>query len=215
MNVAGRQTMMGGPPFPYDAEVEYLETTGTQYVDTGVPNGEPFTVFLDFSIVASAQTNDSPFGSFASSSRRMIYVIALANGKKRIQLSHGPSGNNFSAGDLVAGTRHTIRVRQSGSFEYQVDGGNVGTKDFGDDLAVQSGVTLWLFNRSGTPNPCPMRLYSAQIRDANDALIRNYQPVRKNAVGYLYDRVSGTLFGNAGTGAFVLGPDKSYQQGGG
>jgi hypothetical protein len=31
--------------------------------------------------------------------------------------------------------------------------------------------------------------------------------VRKGTVGYLYDRVSGKLFGNAGTGDFVLGPD--------
>lgn len=30
-----------------------------------------------------------------------------------------------------------------------------------------------------------------------------------NAVGYMYDRVSGELFGNAGTGAFVIGPDKT------
>jgi len=196
------------PPLPYDAEAEYLESTGTQYVDTGVPNGEPFTVFLDFSIDASAATNDSLFGSFASSSRRMIYVTALSNGKKRLQLTHGASGNSFQCGDLVAGTRHTIKVHQAGAFTFQVDGGAIGTKDFGSDLAAQSGVTLWLFNRNGNPNPCPMRLYAATIRDANDVLIRDYQPVRKNAVGYLYDRASGQLFGNAGPGSFTLGPDK-------
>ena len=33
--------------------------------------------------------------------------------------------------------------------------------------------------------------------------------VRKDGVGYMYDRVSGQLFGNAGTGAFVIGPDKT------
>ena len=32
-------------------------------------------------------------------------------------------------------------------------------------------------------------------------------PVRIGNVGYMYDRVSGQLFGNAGTGSFVLGPD--------
>ena len=44
------------------------------------------------------------------------------------------------------------------------------------------------------------------------ALERDFIPVRvgsgANAVGYMYDRVSGQLFGNAGTGAFVIGPDK-------
>ena len=32
-------------------------------------------------------------------------------------------------------------------------------------------------------------------------------PVRVGQVGYMYDRVSKTLFGNAGTDSFVLGPD--------
>jgi hypothetical protein len=39
-------------------------------------------------------------------------------------------------------------------------------------------------------------------------LVRSYIPVRKNGVGYLYDRVSGELFGNANsTGAFTYGND--------
>ena len=33
-------------------------------------------------------------------------------------------------------------------------------------------------------------------------------PVRVGQVGYLYDKISGQLFGNQGTGDFVLGPDK-------
>lgn len=34
-------------------------------------------------------------------------------------------------------------------------------------------------------------------------------PVRVGRVGYLYDKVSGKLFGNSGTGSLILGPDKS------
>ena len=44
-------------------------------------------------------------------------------------------------------------------------------------------------------------------------LVRDFIPVRvgsgSSAVGYLYDRVSGELFGNAGTGEFLIGPDKT------
>ena len=40
------------------------------------------------------------------------------------------------------------------------------------------------------------------------ATIRDFIPVRVGSTGYLYDKVSGQLFGNAGTGDFVLGPDK-------
>ena len=46
------------------------------------------------------------------------------------------------------------------------------------------------------------------IRSAQNGIIEHdYIPVRVGQVGYMYDRVSRRLFGNAGTGAFVLGPD--------
>lgn len=38
-------------------------------------------------------------------------------------------------------------------------------------------------------------------------LVRDFIPVRVGNVGYMYDEVSGQLFGNAGTGEFILGPD--------
>jgi hypothetical protein len=41
----------------------------------------------------------------------------------------------------------------------------------------------------------------------NDVLVFDGIPVRIGATGYMYDRVSGQLFGNSGTGNFVLGPD--------
>lgn len=41
-----------------------------------------------------------------------------------------------------------------------------------------------------------------------EKLVRECIPVRKDDIGYMYDRVSKQLFGNAGTGAFILGSDK-------
>jgi hypothetical protein len=32
-------------------------------------------------------------------------------------------------------------------------------------------------------------------------------PVRKDGVGYMYDRITKKLYGNAGTGSFILGAD--------
>jgi hypothetical protein len=43
----------------------------------------------------------------------------------------------------------------------------------------------------------------------NDILVRDFIPVRVGNVGYMYDKVSGQLFGNSGTGNFILGPDKT------
>lgn len=38
-------------------------------------------------------------------------------------------------------------------------------------------------------------------------LIMDLIPVRIGDIGYMYDKVSGKLFGNEGTGEFILGPD--------
>lgn len=50
------------------------------------------------------------------------------------------------------------------------------------------------------------KIYDAKIYQ-NDVLVRDFIPVRIDTVGYLYDTVSGELFGNLGTGSFTLGPD--------
>jgi len=50
------------------------------------------------------------------------------------------------------------------------------------------------------------RFYKMRIWDGT-TLVRDFVPCRIGTTGYLYDRVSQTLFGNIGTGEFVLGPD--------
>ena len=53
-----------------------------------------------------------------------------------------------------------------------------------------------------------MRIFSCKIYD-DGTLVRDLIPVRVGDVGYMFDRISGQLFGNAGTGAFIIGPDKT------
>jgi len=68
------------------------------------------------------------------------------------------------------------------------------------------GVNLngtWYASGDGT------KCYKAKMYSSG-LLVRDFIPVRKNGVGYLYDKVSGNLFGNdAGSGAFIYGNDKT------
>lgn len=50
------------------------------------------------------------------------------------------------------------------------------------------------------------RLYSFYIK-INNTKVYDLIPVRKGNIGYLYDKISGKLFANSGTGNFILGPD--------
>ena len=51
------------------------------------------------------------------------------------------------------------------------------------------------------------QIYYAKII-VDGVLVRDFIPVRVGQIGYLYDKVSGELFGNQGSGNFTLGPDK-------
>ena len=50
------------------------------------------------------------------------------------------------------------------------------------------------------------RFYMFYMSDGDNVLL-DLIPVRKGTIGYMYDKVSGQLFGNAGTGSFILGND--------
>ena len=73
----------------------------------------------------------------------------------------------------------------------------------------KQGVNLFLFAtcRNAEPNfYATGRIYYAKFW-RNGTLIGDFTPIRIGTTGYLYDRVSKQVFGNSGTGDFVLGPD--------
>ena len=51
-------------------------------------------------------------------------------------------------------------------------------------------------------------LFVANVKIYSEGeLIMDLIPVRIADRGYMYDLISGTVFGNSGTGDFLLGPD--------
>ena len=101
--------------------------------------------------------------------------------------------------------------------------GRIFTVDFGKDGLVIDGNTvsipsyktfheqsapIAIFVRIGGSAYIKGRLYVLQIYQSG-VLVRDFISVRVVDVGYLYDRVSGQLFGNSGTGAFIIGLDKT------
>ena len=75
--------------------------------------------------------------------------------------------------------------------------------------------SLWLFGlNTNTTNPNSFHCEIGETKIwMDDTLVRDLQPVRFTneqgvSEGAMYDRVSGELFRNQGTGTFVIGPDK-------
>ena len=188
-----------GAGLPYDAEVEFLESTGTQWIDTGVNAKQSLKIRAVF------ETNSST-SYFAYGVRAGNSTISCASGT-------GTTGN---LGFARWGTSAYASAAPSGLVDITQDSSGVivnstsHSYDATQTVVEQSGYTMVVFagRNSTTTVTANMvgKFYSFKIWD-NGVLLRDYIPVRKGTVGYLYDRVSRKLFGNAGSGAFSYGSD--------
>lgn len=198
-----RDALMSGKRLPYDAEAEYLQSSGTQYIDTLVNANSNLSVEITMANAGTPWSNVNPIGALLATPRARHHL----NFNSSIQYL-------FCKGDKTTVT--SIKPSDGEVFTYKVDAiaktlsVNSSTFSLPNDT-FDLGMTYWLFGRNGTTPPYlgSLRIYSAKLWNGS-TLVRDYIPVRKGTVGYLYDRVSGKLFGNAGTGAFTWGNDLKY-----
>lgn len=177
---------------PYDAEVEYLKSTGTQYIDTDVtPNQD---IRLDFKFKNETKQNGKFLFGSGSSSTDCIRAYISEGGTWRF-------GGASYAVTLTGTSMRTITMDKTG---VTVDGGH--RSYTGTVGTFSSDVSIKIFAGATGNSAISTRIYYFQLR-GDGILVRDLVPVRCGTVGYMYDRVSGRLFGNAGTGDFVLGND--------
>ena len=209
MNCAGHHSMMAGKRLPYDAEVEYLESTGTQWIDTGVKHDKPHTFDLKANCVpysGSVPAERDFFGAHSGTQESGNMVCGMFNGV--VFLFNRPNNRIDSAN--IGSSRLDLDITcafTSNSRTLTVNGGSYYATG-----ASYYDCTITLFR--GNPNLSYGELMNGIFRcslfriwNQDGILVRDFIPVRKGTVGYMYDRVSGQLFGNEGTGDFVLGPD--------
>jgi hypothetical protein len=198
--------MVGGAKLPYDAEVEYLESTGTQWIDTGITPSSTTRCSLDLMFLSTAVQQ---FGAGRSSGTKWAVLLGLSSG--RISFWAGVSQKTRLG-------EYTINDRAMCGFSIP-DGtywlGDTPTADANLTAPTTDCQTFALFARknaaSSVSNYCTMRVFYAEINGVEG--VRNFQPVRftnelGQSEGAMYDRVSGQLFRNAGTGSFTIGADK-------
>ena len=200
-----RNALMAEKRIPYDAEVEYLESTGTQWIDTGVYGNSDTVAELSFAMTDSARSDAGIFGSRKGYQQDCFTILRVASSQGAFWMHYGNERTSANYISTVIGNTtawHTARLARSWNIDTST--GTAGQYTF------TTPTTLKVFAADISASGrwyAKMRLASLKIYDANNVLVRDYIPVRKGTVGYLYDRVSGKLFGNAGTGDFVLGTD--------
>jgi hypothetical protein len=195
--------MGGGASLPYDAEVEYLESDGTAYIDTGIKSDGNLhikTYLVDFFVYANG--GKWPFGGRTSSSRDM-FGMYINNNDKNVYFAYHTNSGYTKCNEYTSYPQSCI-----------VEIGN-GVIKIGETLHTYSSATftstknLLLFglNNGESQLVWPIKIGATYLTNGTQTL--DLIAVRKNGIGYMYDKISGQLIGNsAGSGAFILGPDK-------
>ena len=198
----------------YDAEVEYLQGDGAAYINTGIIASNYIMCNLDFTILDGWTGGAAIFGSRVSSSANQYTLQFYLNVgsspnywrwayyNRAAEVNHNGTAGTFKAKN----TSVTRTMEISGDHTITLATTNA---NFSNNLPIFA----FCMNSNGGPssrvNSPYLQIKRIQMYD-NGTRVRFMNPVRKHGVGYLYDTISGQLFGNANsTGAFVIGPDKN------
>lgn len=187
---AARMMAFGGAALPYDREVEYLESSGTQYIDTGVKASSLDRWELEFGTVV-VNTGAAFWGAQNDGGDRLSSAWITSTGGIRY-------GGGFQ---YVFSTWRGLRAKNAiviSSGAITLNGQTVTGPPFIDTYSTQN-IYLFACNNI-TSVGC---ICWGMKRYVNNILTIDYIPVIDRAgVACMYDRVSKKLFYNAGTGSF-------------
>lgn len=192
-------------PVPYEAAkpvnyVNYIESSGTQYIDTGFKPNYNTRVVVDFEPAVAYSSIKGIFGTRDTNSPTAPLMFVLWN-----------SGSSAFRSDYF-GTNNTLsvpalQVRQMVDKNKNVTTiGSVSTTNTAATGQCTNNLYLFCANAAGTANYFSnYKMYSCQVYD-NGTLIRNYWPcLDVSGVACLYDKVSKEYVYNGGTGNFTSG----------
>lgn len=187
-------------------EVEYIESTETQYIDTGVKFGTGFACDIRFNMLSTSGDIDL----LSSGVDENYLLISYLNGTPRIYLN-GSASKNIT---MPYNTIHTVNMNYNGTtLTYKVDDTTTYILSASNLVAKSN---LLLFARKPTYGLSKSILYYCKIYN-NDTLIHNFIPcytnqqVTNNNVTYeantigLYDTVNNIFYVNNRTGTFIKG----------
>ena len=206
------------PPLPYDAEVNYLESTGTQWIDTGFAPTSQSKVECDAQWMLTAQAsgsgiNPTLFGARLGSPFTMYEVLQDVGDK--IYYQYGNSSPYVV-------TQYGVRRRYLADGNRLLIDDNVMITAPASAFSITYPLALLALNNNGTAvRFAQARVFRFKAWEATGTLVRDFIPVRftnelGQSEGAMYDRANPTvgmnpdgsprtdgLYRNSGTGAFT------------
>lgn len=179
-------------------KLEYIQSSGTQYINTGFVPDQNTRVVMDIQPLNVSQTQ--MWCAFGARGSTFFELYKASTGNMNLTFLWGSAYSQYFSIDYT--TRHTMEINKNTA---NVDGTNITYT--ASTFSVGYALYLLADNNAGTANSISSaKLYSCRIYD-NGTLVRDFIPCQ-NASGVvgLWDDGNSTFYANAGTGTFTAGP---------
>lgn len=188
---------------PYQ-KVEYLQSDSEAYINTGISGGNDnigvygtflYSTFVNYAAIFSNYVSETSNSTRLILSSRDNYCYGSVNTKT----SRDNAGFARNKQIKFSVAKNRIVAYYDDSFNGAALNQSAGTSN-------NNNILLFRAAEVATHRDTGLKIYGITIRD-NTRVLRDFVPVRVGNVGYMFDKVSGELFGNLGTSEFVIGPD--------
>ena len=198
-----RELMMMGNDVPYQ-KVEYLKVGGNgTWINTLCAGGDGLEIECKY-LITTHSGYGAWWGNYINESYNVYRMILQASSSNNTYgYANGIASSGIQWGGGAKNVIHTVVVNEQGAV---VDG--VGYR-VSPNKGTANTTNIAIFARGsygGNVVNIGQQFYYFKIR-RNGVLERDFVPVRVGTTGYMYDKVSKQLFGNAGSGNFILGND--------
>ena len=187
-------------------ELEYIQSSGVQYIDTGLTTAAGTTEIK----VVSDVIFPSVSNSVNTSNGSRIFCISEPNAGLQVYLNGGYIRNQATAAVAVqANTRYVIETVTTASIRNITVNGYTQTQYFSRSITDNApiytlGSPLWGKTNDGG---IVAKIYSQKFY-INSNLVRDFIPVKdSNNIPCLYDKVTGQFFYSETNNGFVAGPE--------
>lgn len=199
MLLGARIGSFGGAAKPYQRELAYLQSTGTQYINTGYSPKSNSGILIDFIPLAKGGSA-VPIGCRVSGTDSRFWV----NPSTYMTFGFGKY-YSLSAVSIATGTRYAAKMNYLASGK-----GEVGTASntLGSFPGCSYPVYIFCANVSGTASfltTSLAKVYEVKLTEGNEIVADFIPVIDLDGVPCFYDKVSGEFKYNAGSGSFSYG----------
>lgn len=181
-------------------ELEYIQSSGSQYINTGFKPNQDTKIIISMAFFGSAGENLLGSRNSSSDTTNRFGIVTFGSSSKIVSYV----GSTETQSILLDSSIHNYTLSKAG---LNVDGVSYGGT-YTSSFSCAYPITLFAWNNGSNG----IVKNSSKIIDckifSGEVLVRNFIPCKDSsgAIG-LYDIIENQFYQNAGSGAFIAGPE--------